>query len=174
LSSWLVEERVVEEVRRSWCERGQRSPTHPNGATQAQALKDLKQEMGCSGNDLIVLLGNNTEAITVSKDPRHALQLKHVQSCHFWVRNAIKVGVVTSSTSPPRRRLPPSSPRRFRNPPSISTELRSALLIPLWEHRGLLSRMLRRPLPHHHHPQHCPLPSFLPSPTSSKSLFNSD
>jgi len=32
----------------------------------------------------------------------------------------------------------------------------------------LLSRMLRTPLPCHHHPRHRPLPSFSPSPTSSK------
>ena len=65
-----------------------------HGATQAQALKVLKHEMGYGSVDPIVLLGDNTGAIAVSKDPRHASRLKHVQSRHFWVRNAIKEGVV--------------------------------------------------------------------------------
>lgn len=65
-----------------------------HGATQAQAIKILKRNMGYGSNDPIVLLGGNAGAIAASKDPCHALQLKHVQHCHFWVRNAIKVKIV--------------------------------------------------------------------------------
>jgi len=88
----------------AWSSKQQKDPTLSpteaelvaltHGATQAQALKVLKHKMGYGSNDPIVLLGDNTGAIAVLKDPRHASQLKHVQSCHFWVHNAIKEGVV--------------------------------------------------------------------------------
>jgi hypothetical protein len=84
----------------AWSSKQQKDPalssteaelvTLTHSTTHTQAIKVLKHKLSYSSNNPILLLDNITGAITVSKDPRHALQLKHVQSCHFWVRSTIK------------------------------------------------------------------------------------